>query len=215
MYVTVHPLAAGNIDAQVLNWMCQTLAHISVVSLVDLLLSHNVSSLLSVRWLLLRVCVWTVGWMSFPSARTPWAPSRRRTLTAWRSSSSTMTSTTAGTWQQRLTGIMRTVQHASSSAHASRLLQVFYTSDLTNVHACMLSTVGVWWWQIERCWFSSMLILKMVSSVVVLDYLKGFSNIAHFQDSLQCSLIFNRNTSLLGTPLIKSPFVTGCGNNLY
>lgn len=97
--------------------------------------------------------IWIVGWMFFPRAWTPWAPSRQRTLTAWRSSSSIMTSTTAGIWQQRLTGIMRTVQHASLSAHALRLLQVRYTSGLTNFHACReskctytINTVSVRWW---------------------------------------------------------------------
>lgn len=88
--------------------------------------------------LLLWFCVWIVGWMCFPPAWTPWAPSRQQTLTAWRSSSSIMTSTTAGIWQQRPTGIMKTVRHASLSARESRLLQVCYTSGLTNVQYDLL-----------------------------------------------------------------------------
>lgn len=143
--LTVHHLAADEleIDAQFLtesskHWF----ANISRVSLVKLPVSRVVLSHLCRHWLwmLLCLCIWIAGWMCFPPVWTPWAPSRRRTLTAWRSSSSIMTSTTAGTWQQRLTGIMRTVQHGSSSAHASRLSQVCYTSGPTNVHVCMVST---------------------------------------------------------------------------
>lgn len=70
-----------------------------------------------------------VGWMSFPPARTPWAPSHPQTSTAWRSSSSTTTSTTAGTWRQRPTGTMRTAQRVFSSARASKLSQVGLGSD--------------------------------------------------------------------------------------
>lgn len=87
-------------------------------------------------------CVRTVGWMRFSPAWTTWAQSRQQTSTAWRSSSSTMTSTIAGTWQQRLTGTMRTVRHVSLNGLVLRPSQVCYTSVyvlpvlLVNVHPC-------------------------------------------------------------------------------
>ncbi len=56
----------------------------------------------------------------------PWAPSHRLILIALRSSSSTMTSITAGTSQLKQSGIMRTVLHVCLSVRALKLLQVSF-----------------------------------------------------------------------------------------
>lgn len=96
-------------------------------SFLNTILSGLCDVKLYTNWIL---CSVSVGWMCCPPARTPWAPSHPQTLTAWRSSSSIMTSTTAGTWRQRPTGIMKTVQHVFSSVHASRLSQVGFNSGM-------------------------------------------------------------------------------------
>lgn len=64
----------------------------------------------------------------------PWAPSHQLTSIVWRSSSSIMTLTTVGIWQQRLTGIMKTAQRGSLSAPESKLWQVCWswTVDLSS-----------------------------------------------------------------------------------
>lgn len=86
--------------------------------------------------------------MRIPPAWTPWALSHRQTSTAWRSSNSIMTSTTAGTSQRRQTGIMRTALHAFSSALASRLLQVqtpqTYRVDMNSCMCAVGLILGVW-----------------------------------------------------------------------
>lgn len=155
MYAAEQHLVWDMYLASKLNLHKISSARVSGDGVVKLLISHRILQLkrrreekvctirlhIEIQLHVLTFFVVFVGWMCDCLALSPWAPSRRQTLTAWRSSSSIMTSTTAGTWQQRLTGIMKTVQHAFSNAHASRLLQVWFTLSLS----CTGFTLDVRW----------------------------------------------------------------------